>query len=79
MKIPPILGVQYWGYISKPTAGVLYGNKWAFIVLRENACHCEEGEARRGNLLQKSAQKPKMMPSGKRAGDCHTSVRTGSQ
>ena len=36
------------------------------ISFLKTACHCEEGKARRGNPLGFS-------------GDCHTSVRTGSQ
>ena len=29
-------------------------DKWAFIDVSKDSCHCEEGEARRGNPLQVS-------------------------
>ena len=32
--------------------GLVY--KWAFVELSKDRCHCEEGEARRGNPLQVS-------------------------
>ena len=43
----------------------------------ELACHCEEGEARRGNPFPFS--RSNIVPGTKRSTDCHASVRTGSQ
>ena len=73
--------------VGADNAGRRAGSGWVGIVrewvcqIKKNfpelVCHCEEGEARRGNPFPFS--RSNNVPVTIWSTDCHTSVRTGSQ